>query len=351
MNWTSFGRLVAAALLAFATTAVAENRFTGTYIADARPGEMMFLALTQTGESVSGVMTIVSPDRSGGLDNQTLEVHGSADGNSINLTAKRFLSNLLLSGTKSGRSIDVAFPSESGGLATISFTPGTELEFNAAIGEWRQPLLKKHEEQERLDAEVRKTNSDLQNRAQALFANVGIIKTTGIGSDLADIATALRDEHLALNELEGNLSELKRSASVRPMTCYQAYQTVGYDFRQTMGYTFKKTLGYANSQHASTMKALEVRLSHVDPLVASIREGAAKLKEALQASKFAAPALPISPGDELEPVAQYLKLAHSAQERMPTFRSENSQIVAAAKAVMDEGQGVMNQAQSLVRCR
>lgn len=331
--------------------AVAENRFTGTYIADARPYEMMFLALTQTEGSVTGVMTIVSPDRTGGVGNQTLSVHGNADGNSINLTAERFLSNLPLSGTKSGPSIDLTFPGESGGLATRSFSPGSEREFNAAIGKWRQSLLVRHEEHERLDAEVRRTNTELQNLAQALFDDVRTIRNTGIGNDLAEIANALRDEHLALRELERNLSELKRSASVRPMTCYQAFQTVGYDYRQSMGYTYKQTLGYANSQYNSAVSALEVRLSHVEPLVGEIREGSAKLKEALRVSKFAAPTLAISPGDELGPVEEYLKLAHSAQEGLPTFKSENAQLLATAKALIDEGKGIMDQAQSLVRCR
>ena len=110
MSWQSLRIFFIVLVMTSPSKAFAENQFTGTYVADARPHELIYLALTQTKDSVAGVMTIVSPDGDGGVSNQTLPVRGTADGGTINLVAERFLSKLAVSGKKSDELIVLAFP-------------------------------------------------------------------------------------------------------------------------------------------------------------------------------------------------------------------------------------------------
>ena len=167
------------------------------------------------------------------------------------------------------------------------------------VAKWRQLLITIHAEKDRMETEKQEADAEVQKLATALFNDVRNIRNTGIGDDLERITAAIKDERSALRDLGENLSELKSSASVRPMTCYQAYQTVAYNFRQAMGYTYNQTLGYANSQYRSAMGTLELRLSHVDAIVGGIRESASKLKDEIRVSKFTPPALDIAPGMNL----------------------------------------------------
>ena len=135
------------------------------------------------------------------------------------------------------------------------------------------------------------------------------------------------------------------------MTCYQAYQTIAYDFQQTMWFAYKQTLGYANAQFRSATSNLAERLSRVAGMTDQIEKNAIELRDAIQLSMFPLPKLVISPGDERGPMAQYKMLARSSEDELPALKAQNDEILAKAKALMHEGKGVMETAQSLVRCR
>jgi hypothetical protein len=343
--------LLAAFLSMISLLANAENRFTGTYMTDAHPHKMIYLALTQTQDSVAGAMTIVTPNHKGGVDSQTVPLRGTSDGNSISLIAEQFLNNLAITGQKKGRTIALTFPSASGDLATLSFAPASENDFNAAVIKWRQSLFAMHSNQERLKARQINEHQKLEKLARSFYDNVRAIKGTGISDDLIQAKSALQNERLALKEIEEGLAQLKRDTSLRPMTCHQAYQTVGYDFQQTMEFSYKQTLGHANSQFQSAVIRLEKRLSHVDSMTEQIRKNASELQEAIRISKFPPPRLSISPGEEIAPLEQYQTLARLSKEEVPALKTQNEELLNKAKEIMREGKDVMETAQSLVRCR
>lgn len=340
-----------ALLTVISLSACVENRFTGTYMANARPQELIYLALTQTQDSIAGAMTIVTPNEKGGVASQTIPIRGTADGSAISLMAERFLNNLAITGRKNGSSIALTFPGVSGGLATLSFEPASENDFNGAVTKWRQALSANYTEQVRLKAQEAAEHQKVEKLAGTLNDNVRAIKATGIGDDLSQAKSALQDERLALKQLEVGLAELKRNASLRPMTCYLAYQTVAYDFQQTMGFSYKQTLGYANSQFRSTTSKLDERLSRVAGITDQIEKNSIELRDAIQLSKFPLPKLVISPGDERGPMEQYKMLARSSKGELPALKAQNDEILAKAKELINEGKGVMETAQSLVRCR
>lgn len=340
-----------ALLTVISLLACAENRFTGTYMANALPQKIIYLALTQTQDSIAGAMTIVTPNEKGGVASQTIPIHGTVDGSAISLTAERFLNNLAITGRKKGNSIALTFPSVSGDLATLSFEPALENDFNGAVKKWRQALSANYTERVRLKMQETAEHQKLEKLAGTLNDNVKAIKATGIKDDLSQANSALQDERSALKELEVGLAELKRNAALRPMTCYQAYQTVGYDFQQTMGFAYKQTLGYANSQFRSATSKLDERLSRVAGMTDQIEKNSIELRNAIRLSTFPSPKLVISPGDERGPMEQYKMLARSSKDELPALKAQNEEILAKAKELMHEGKVVMETAQSLVRCR
>lgn len=328
-----------------------ENRFAGSFMADVRPEVMIYLALTQTQDFIAGAMTIVIKNQKGTVDSRTVPIRGIADGNAITLMAERFLNNLSITGRKKGNSILLTFPDVSEGVATLTFAPASEDDFNVVITQWRQSLLAMYTSRERMIEQELKEHKKLKILANSLYDSVRIITNTGIKEDLTQADHALQDEHYAIAELEKSLAELKHNASLRPMTCYQAYQTVAYDFYQTMGFTFNQNLGYANSEFQSIMNRLEERLSHVDNMVEQIKKQTAELQEAIQVSLFPLPKLPILPGEEQLSLEQYQMLAHSTKDKIPTLKAQNKELVNKASELMREGKSAVETAQSLVRCR
>lgn len=327
------------------------NRITGTYMANARPQQLIYLALTQTQETIDGAMTVVTPNGKGGVASQTIPIRGTADGSAISLMAERFLNNLAITGQKRGSSITLTFPSVSGGLATLSFEPASENDFNGAVTKWRQVLSMNYTEQVRLKAQQAAEHQKLEKLAGALNYNVEAIKATGIGDDLSQAKSELKDERSALKELEGDFAELKHKASLRPMTCYRAYQSVAYDLQQVMGYAYKQNLGYANSRFRLATRNLDKRFSVAASLIHQTKKNSIELRDAIQLSTFPLPKLVISPGDERGQVEQYEMLVRSSKDEIPALKAQNDGILAKAKLLIQEGKGVMEAAQSLVRCR
>jgi hypothetical protein len=254
----------------------------------------MYLALTHTRDGVSGSLTIVVPDKKEGTHSRTLSLHGDTDGNAISLSAE----NLIFNGRKEKDSILLMFPNDSGIISTFKFSPGSEKEFNEAVTKLRQLILAAIRADQETEKHKKSEKDKLTELAGALENDVLAIKRTGIKADLDDIASALNNEYLAVRQLEEHLAALQRDTSVRPMTCYQAYQTVGYDFNQTLKYDYEQTLGYANSQYKDAIIRLEERLSGVEIIVGKIKQEAQELNQAVKQSKFPLPKLDIMPGDE-----------------------------------------------------
>ncbi len=199
-----------------------QNNFTGTFVADSRPHQIFLLTLIQTKDSVSGSLIIAEPDGNGRMDSDTLPLRGTADGNAITLTVDRLFGDLVINGRKEGGNVVLMFPTNSGSISNLTLMPTTESDYNGLLRQWQEELTAIYIEKE-----------TLTKLANALSDDIDTIKATRIKGDIIDIKSALSDEQSALRELENHLVQLKHDASLRPMTCYQANQTVRYDFEKT----------------------------------------------------------------------------------------------------------------------
>lgn len=317
-----------------------QNNFTGTFVADSRPHQIFLLTLIQTKDTVSGSLIIAKPDGNGRMDSDTLPLRGTTDGNAITLTADRLFGELIINGRKEGVNVVLMFPTSSGSISNLTLIPTTENDYNGLLKQWQEELAAMHLERE-----------TLTKLANALSDDIDTIKATGIKGDMIDIKSALADEQSALIELENDLGQLKNDASLRPMTCYQANQTVRYDFEQTLGYDYRQTLGYANNQFQTAVNQLEERLSKVESMVAKIKKEREIFDQAIKASKFPLPKFSVEPGEDTSALQQYQSIATSSRNELPTLKSETDKILNKANNIMREGKLVMEKAQSIANCR
>lgn len=200
-------------------TGCSQNNFTGTFIADSRPHEILYLALIQSKDTVSGSLIIVKPDGNGSIDSDTLPIRGTADRDAITLTADGLFGNLIINGKKEGRNIVLMFPINSGSISNLTLEPTTVNNYNVLLKQWQKELYAIHIEKETLTELARDLSHDI-NEA----------KHTEIKDNLADIKSALDDERSALHDLESDFAGLKQDASLRPMTCAQARSLVSHDY-------------------------------------------------------------------------------------------------------------------------
>lgn len=78
-----------------------QSLFTGSFLADSRPDRMMYLALTQTKDSVAGSLIIVTPDNRGSTKSRTLMLQGTTDRDAVTLISTRLLDDsVVINGRK-----------------------------------------------------------------------------------------------------------------------------------------------------------------------------------------------------------------------------------------------------------
>jgi len=325
----------------------AQNPFTGTFIAESKPSGAMYLALIQTQNSLSGSLTVIEPDLKDGSRSQTFSLKGSADGDVISLTSN----NLSLHGRKEDTHILLMFPNASGQIATVTFRPGSEAEFNYLVGLARksnsETLQKTQETNQLKEAETVK----LSGLADALRQDVESIKNTRIQSDLDDIAIAIKDQEAAVRTLETQLTEVKHDATVQPMTCDQAYRKIGWDVNNKLGYEYAQTLGYAHKQYKGAVDQLEKRLERAVSVVEKIKNESRQLDQAMKTHQFPLPKLAIIPGSENAEVERYQALMNTARQELPKFKTKTEAAVARAKEIIAEAKAIGKKAQSMVICR
>lgn len=312
---------------------------TGSYTVDSKPREMLFISLVQSGEKLTGSMIAASPDDKGGTKSVTYELAGSTNDGALMLTAKAFGGGIIFNGKHQGGALTLTYPSQSGQLNTIVLIPSSEQRFNTMLSQWQVELGARYAEQKELNRLAGQLVDDLQ-----------IIRSSGIESDASSIRAALQDQKDALTNLGKNLDVLKRDASVRPMTCSQAFQSVASDFSQSMASTFNQSLGSSVKAYRTMATRIEARLSNGDRVVSKTEGDIQQLVQALKSSKYGLRTQPM-PKDSGDLIAKYKAIKSAVRDELPRWKTESDATVESAKSLMRDGKTIASEAQSLVRCR
>ena len=320
---------------------------TGTYVSDNRQREIIFLALTQSGNMLSGSLTITTADSNGGTKAAVQDLVGSFDGSSIDLKSDV----MHLNGNQKGNAIFLSVSSTSGYRITYNFVAMNEDGYNKMLTDWRQSLAVTHTHDVNVAASKEYEENWITGLSKKLTTDISNIKNTGISADLSDIENAIGDQRIALQQMKTDMGALKEDAAVTPMTCNQAYQTIERDYSQTLGYDFHQTLGYSVAMYANASERLSNRLVNVPLVVDETTKDATTLQNALRISRIQLPASDVHPKDAKEQIVAYQKLASNAQARLPVLRIESNQVIEEAKALLAEGENIVHKAQSSVACK
>jgi hypothetical protein len=317
--------------------------FTGSYFRDGRPGEIDYLTLTQAGAKVVGSITGVSV-KNLQLQSFTIPLSGTADGDSVSLAAKD--RDLIINGRKEGDLVVLTFPTPTGPLVRLTLHPSDISKFNAAVADWGRVLtVERTKVQQKQEGDKRLTSLavELQTRLDAM-------KYTGIPNGVQQVEGALAQEAAALHALQAHLADTKRDASVRPLTCHQS-GLVTHDYRAVMGHDANSWLVHAIKQFKSSKHALNARLAHSDIGIAEASETGTALKQAIALAAPPLPQLAATP-DEVGPaIARYRKIATTARDALPHMEAAHEANIQKAKELMSQGEAVLEDTRSQVRCR
>jgi hypothetical protein len=335
------------ALMQLPLVSHAFGSITGTYAVDNRPHELLFLTLTQSGHQLSGALTITAPDGKGSTAASVADVTGSIEGGNIDLKA----GGLHLNGTQQVGAIVLTAPSTTGYRVTFRYKPTTEDDFNKLLTIWRQNLSMAHSAEAKDAAAQRAENDNIKALSRELTTDVGNVRDTGIPYELAQMETGTKEQKAALAQIQKDLEALKREAEVRPMTRYQACQTVQYAFRQTMTYSYINTLGYAVKTYREGRAKLEKRLANSPEIAAKLTRDADALQQALRLAKYTVQTNVASVDGARAELSKYRALGADAQARIPILQATVDNLIAEAKALMEEGNVIATEVSQRANCR
>lgn len=338
-----------AASILFGCTAILGHAaiFTGTYAADSRPRELLFITILQSNEKLSGSLISVTPNDKGGTQSTSGELTGTASGEALVLTSR---GGLILNGKLQDGKLSLTYPSTSGQINIIILNPSTEQHFNEMLSRWQRDLAARHADQNARQTAVQAEQKEIDWLGEEVDNDFKSIRLSGIESDAKSMRAALTGQKSALSQLTRSLDRLKRDASVRPMTCSRAYQTVASDFGQTMASDFNQTLGSALNSFRSTAAQLEARLDNAAKLTFKTEDDVKKFGQAVKASKFSPRRRALTNDDALI-IEKYKVTQADVLRLLPNWKAESDAIIKNAKELMSDGKATVIEAKSLVRCK
>jgi hypothetical protein len=326
--------------------------FTGNYMTDNRPNWIGWLALTQTGTSVSGSLITVDPDGKGSTIADTLTVTGSTDGaNAVSLTTGSVFgtTGTSISGRRSGDQITLSYPNKTGQLQAAVYRAASQAAFNQLLADWQAQLGAAKADADRAAAAQKAINDRNAALAQAVRDRSADLKSlisllaSGTSTRKEQIASAVYDingEQADLTHLQSDFNVLQSDAK-EPIDQYKACVTVSYDFNVTMGYDFNTALGYDRGQFATVATTLQTNLGAVDQRTADIQAAAAALAAAITASPLTVTGV-LAPGDEKATLDTYRATAASVTTQLATLRATDASTYASAANLLAQGQIIWN---------
>jgi hypothetical protein len=175
-------------------------------------------------------------------------------------------------------------------------------------------------------------------------------QTKALAPALVQARSHLPKEQAILKTMHSHLDAMKSHAAVRPMTCYQANQTVRYDYEQTLRYDLDQSLGFERRQLSSAVSDINQLLATGEKRVAAARQAGKTLADAQRNNPYPSPALTVRPGDEEVSIGAFTQAAQSARDTVASINDEATQALAEAQSIMDQAKAVLDAARALVSC-
>ncbi|MBX3630271.1 MAG: hypothetical protein KF908_10275 [Nitrosomonas sp.] len=331
--------LSAAFALLCSFTAAASNPFTGQFLVDNRPRELIYVSITQAENIVSGLMILVSAADKGKTEKTTLALEGIADKTTVTLREKRFLGDYVLTGRRKGNNLILAFPGRDGSVIPTTFVPATESEYSNKLTEWQK-----------LHADIYKEQSTILNHASALAEQIHNIENTGIPKLLLETSKLLSDQKAIAASFQKRREHFQKVAAVNgSFRCDYVYSQVSPFFYSDMSGYFYSDFSPMDMRYQQALSDISKRIDNAPEVIAKAKNDASLLKEALSKRRFPIPKLPKLPDDEQSIFDGYITLAKNSASEIESIRAQYTSIANTVEKIMRESEHELNIMES--KCR
>lgn len=339
-NFRGLSVLISAAFaLLCSFAAAASNPFTGQFLADNRPGELIYVSITQAGSTVSGFMVLVSAADKGKTEKTTLALEGVADKTTVTLREKRFFGDYVLTGRREGNGLILAFPGRGGSVIPETFVPTTESEYSNKLTEWQK-----------LHTNIYKEQSTILKYASALTEQIGNIEKTEIPKLLLEASKSLSDQKAVAASFQKRREHFQKITAMNgPARCDYVYSEVSSFFYSDISGYFYSDFSPVDMRYQQALSDISKRIENAPEVIAKAKNDASLLKEALSKRRFPVPKLPKLPDDEQRIFDGYITLAKNSASEIESIKAQYTSVANTVKVIMRESEHELKVMES--KCR
>ncbi len=333
------------------------NLKTAFYVADLRPSNVSFLVLTESVGVLSGYIMDIIPDQKGSTKSTRTRFKGQADKNNLSLVLATDPANTVIIGKIKKDIIELYVPTTSGNIQNYIFRSTTQERYNELLEQWQVELAAASErklvakkENEREQAALKREEEALTKLSDKLYDAISQLRESRIQGDFDHLVELLANEKRTFLHLESLFFRLQNESNVRPITCYQAFNSLEFIFSNQMVYAFEVSMGNAFEMFQVRLASLEERMSRVQEFQQYVTSTVQGLESALRKSRYKKYELKARPGEEKEILEKYLLKAAQVRTELIKVIDEHKILNNKARDLMRRGETVLKDTQSTIRC-
>ena len=327
---------------ACAPASAARSPFAGTFLADNRPHEIIYLDLDGPERSVTGALTLVTVDEDLGPQLDRYDVRGTGDGNTLALAADRFLgrTDTTLTVARTGNRLTLVLPSFSGESVSLPLRPTSADELNELVVAWSA----EHDAARRGRDAIAAREAAVTRQADELARALADVRTSTrrLGDLTAEARIALTDDQIQVQSLAGFVLQLKRDTAAReepPEVRCSATRA-----RRLAGdrVSLEGVFAAQRPKRSVAIDRLDMELATGRRRVAIARERLRLFEEALAL----APSVPVAlqPGDDARALEAYDAAAEAARRDVEGFKSSERELRSRSRELVAEGRAALDEA-------
>ena len=328
---------------ACAPASSARSPIVGTYLADNRPHELIYLDLVAVERSVTGAMTLVTMDEELGTQLDRFDMRGTGDGNTVTLAADRFLgrADTTVTVARTGNRLTIVLPTFTGETVSLPLRPTSAEELNGLVGVWSAEQETARRRRDGIADQEAAVTRHADELARAL-ADVRT-RTRRLRDLSAEARTALSEDEIKVQSLAGFVLQLKRDGAITE-------SDPGLRCSATRARRLAGDRTSLESVFASERPRLAEAVERLDAELATGRRRVAVARDRMRLvdeARAVAPAVTVvavQPGDDVRTLDAYEAGAETARRDLESFKASDQQFRSRSRDLVAEARAVLNEA-------
>lgn len=321
-------------ILLFPLVAKAESLFTGSFMSDRRPSEIIYLSLTQVENDVSGFMVLVKASEKGKTESLTLNLKGLADNHTVTLYAERLINDLPFSGYKENDYLQLTLPDKQGSLHTLHFLPSTHSDYTEKLTAWRTQRAETYQEQSRIlkySTEIIEQLDDIQNTK--IPEQVDTAKK---------LLVRLQENHAVLEQKRERFKELFMHGQANQ--CHYLHSKISPFFHDELSGYFHNNITGVGISFRQSIEETKRRIQNGQEALTEVKIKMSELKDALLHRKYPLPKeLPKLPSNGKKLMEDYLSLTETVAEEVEHINGEYNRISIRIREILQSSDSELRQ--------